>query len=76
MGEKRLGVEGRERKREKDGPSKRNPVLEELKGDTTKTLNFVLNCPNNLIRRACMGTAFFKLIVFFLRRQMPFPNSK
>lgn len=37
MGEKRLGVEGRERKREKDGPSKRNPVLEELKGDTTKT---------------------------------------
>lgn len=73
---KRLGIEGRGRKREKDGPSKRNPVLEELKGDTTKTLNFVLNCPNNLIRRACMGTAFFKLIVCFLRRQMPFPNSK
>lgn len=59
-GGKRLGIEGRGRKREKDGPSKRNPVLEELKGDNNQDFKLRVELPKQFNQKGLYGNSLLQ----------------
>lgn len=64
---KRLGIEGRGRKREKDGPSKRNPVLEELKGDNNQDFKLRVELPKQFNQKGLYGNSLLQTYCMLLQ---------